>query len=644
MNKQIIILLIFCFISLAPASDNGRYWIFFTDKPAEQSGTRLSEERRSASDRVARRRMMRANYIGEDETDRLVSIGYITELEKMGLRIHRRSRWLNAVSVYLNETSIVELKRLSFVREIKEVKRYIKPQTDPLLKGFLPATSTEDYGPSWNQNNMVGIPFAHELGYHGQGVRIALFDTGFILDHVAFQHLDVIATWDFINGDADVSNQPGDDPHQHDHGTVVLSVIAGYAPGQLIGPAYGSEFLLAKTDHLTEETKTDEDNWIAAAEWAEQMGADIISSSVGYILDYTYEDLDGNTALITKAANMAVEKGISVFVSAGNERFEPWKYILVPGDGYYVNSIGGVRPDGSHWPAGSIGPTYDGRIKPDLAAQSQNVYAVHPGMTDGYISSGGTSVSCPIGAGAGAIMLSARPVLSPIALRDSLIRYASQYHNPDTLIGYGIIDLEKSLKSVVPKPGVIINGFMVNPQEGRNVLQWTAEEEIENDSWIIEHRTEMTGYQIIGEIPGREFAMTAKSYTYYDHDLSGGEIFVYRLSALLQSGVRIIADSAQAESLLPTEMKLFSNSPNPFNTLTRISFGLNVRAAVSIKIFNIRGQQVKTLLENTQLNARYHHYIWDGRNDHGQSLSSGAYYLQLIVDGKQWIRKMIVLR
>jgi hypothetical protein len=441
-----------------------------------------------------------------------------------------------------------------------------------------------------------------------------------------------------------VADEEQDVAGQQDHGTQVLSTLAGYSPGQLIGPAYASQFLLAKTDHLTLETHQDEDNWVAAAEWAENLGADLISSSVGYTLDFSYEDMDGNTTAVTIAADLAAQKGVSVFCGAGNEGLLPWNYIIAPADGDSVIAMGAVTSDGNFLAFSSRGPTYDGRIKPDLVAQGQNVYCVNPRSTDRYSTESGTSYSCPLGAGAGAVLLSINPTLTPMALRDTLIHYASQANNPDTLMGYGIINLEKTVFNMIGEPDVVITMFEATPQPGKNLIQWNAELEIANEKWLITRKTPTTPFVQIGQFEGREFGIDTKTYSFYDFEVKGGESYTYGLAVQFTSGTTRVLDTIQIKSNETSEISLLKNFPNPFNSETKIIFGLPSPQKVKLDIYDISGQRVKSLINNELLEAQYHYTIWDGSNDQNLSVSSGTYFLRLRTEGTQKMMKMLLIR
>ena len=638
------VLFVLIFGAVLSAEEERRYWVYFKDKPETSYEDLSFDPELPITDRALKRRQSRGSGPIYDKADLPLSQEYISVLENSGIEIYHKSRWLNAVSCYFNGVSIEHVKGLSFVVKVVPVRSNINRPLEIFNYESLEKPSLEDYGGSFNQNDMIGVPFAHEMGFHGEDVLIALFDTGFILDHEALRHIDVVDAWDFIYDDGVVEDQEEDVPGQHNHGTQVLSVLAGYGPFNLIGPAFRSQFLLAKTDHLTLENKQDEDNWIAAAEWAEGLGADIISSSVGYILDYTYEDMDGNTAAVTIAADLAVKKGVAVFNSAGNEGRTYWQHIIAPADGDSVIAIGGVTPDGDYWAGSSQGPTYDGRIKPDLAAQGQRTVCVNPNSTDRYTTADGTSVACPLGSGAGAIMLSIMPSMNPMELKDILVKHASQANDPDNLLGYGIIDLEKSIFDLVGEPVVSVSNLEASPRDGNNVLQWTAELEVANDTWIISRRTSTTPFTDIGELPGREFGIGEELYSFYDFRVEGGEEFIYKLSTRFLTGSLLHLDTTQIRSNEPVAVSLSPNFPNPFNPETKIIFGLSSPQQVTLNIYDITGQLVKTLIDNQNLEARYHHIIWDGTNNQNQSISSGTYFLRLNAGGIHKMMKMLYLK
>ncbi len=199
-----------------------------------------------------------------------------------------------------------------------------------------------NYGQSFTQLNQITVPAVHDLGYTGAGITICSMDAGFSnLAHEVFSTMNIIAMWDFVDNDPDVSG--------HSHGTATLSTIGGFKEGQLIGPAFGSDFILARTEDDNSETPVEEDNWIAALEWADSIGVDVTTTSLTYLdydppfPSYTWEDMDGNTALITIAADFAVGLGIFVVNSASNSGYNPNHNTLgAPADGDSVITVGAV--------------------------------------------------------------------------------------------------------------------------------------------------------------------------------------------------------------------------------------------------------------------------------------------------------------
>ena len=240
-----------------------------------------------------------------------------------------------------------------------------------------------DYGTAYDQVAQLRVPELHERGLSGQGVVVAVFDSGFpALSHEVFAGTTILAERDFVNGFDSVRGST------QAHGTSTLSVLGGFREGQLIGPAYGASFLLAITEDARSETPVEEDNWVAAVEWAEALGADVISSSLGYLefdlpfTSYTDRDMDGETAITTRAADSAAERGMVVVTSAGNGGFHPARNTLgAPADGKRVLAVGAVDRNGVRAPFSSVGPTADGRIKPDVAALGLGAKVAHPAST-----------------------------------------------------------------------------------------------------------------------------------------------------------------------------------------------------------------------------------------------------------------------
>jgi len=646
--KLVFTLLIFLSIAAVSQSQGtNRVWIYFKDKGPDSSDLTKITEVPLSSRALQRRERQNINI---DETDLAIYDKYLDTLENLGIKIYRKSRWLNAVSVYLNGNHPENLKNLSFVTAIEPVRTMRNRYTEPDSKLMLTKPAISDYGLSQNQNEMLGIPYIHNLGYSGEDVRVAVFDTGFLLTHEALQHINVIDTYDFIQNDKNVSDEDGDMTGQHNHGTRVLGVLGGYSPGNLIGPAYSAEYALAKTEDVSSETHIEEDNWIAAAEWADSLGADIISSSLGYSEfdkgeeDYTYEDMDGKTTVVTRGANWAVMKGISVFTSAGNEGQSSWYYITAPADGFGVIAMGGVRADETYWPTSSKGPTFDGRIKPDLAAQGQGVYSVVPGTADQYSFGAGTSFSAPLGSGAGALVLNMSPGLNPKELRTIMTTTASLSHNPDNFMGYGIINLEEIAAIVNDEPFVSVQSFSGQPAAGNNKLEWISNVEIRNEEWIISRALENGTIEQVGTLEGEEFNLRPKQYKFIDNNIQGGEKYIYILANRSESDNVTIHDTLNIQSQIPHSVRIISNYPNPFNSTTTISFSLNIKSKIRLEIYDILGNKIKTLINDEVLEAQFYKVIWQGQNNHGVTVASGTYYLFLRSEGGNSWQKLVLVK
>ncbi|MDH3197524.1 MAG: S8 family serine peptidase [Candidatus Krumholzibacteria bacterium] len=432
-----------------------RVWVFF-DGRGEDIGGRLQAAEASLTPK-ARARRLRCRGEGKlvDGRDLPVLPAYVTSLARTGAHVRHTSRWLNAVSVETDAAGVEALVGLPFVARLDVVRSHRAPLPEIVPAPVRPRSSPPsgvapplDYGASAAQLEQIQIPDLHALGYYGNGVWIAVLDAGFNRpDHESFASLRIHAQWDFVNGDSVVADESGQ-MGTGDHGTVVLSTLAGYKPGTLIGPAWDATYLLAKTENTDWERHQEEDDWIAGAEWADSIGADIISTSLGYRSgftngepSYTSEDMDGNTAIVTIGADVAASRGILVVASAGNggAAVAPQNTINAPADGDSVLAVGAVDATGVRWGGSSMGPTWDGRFKPDVMARGLATYCASPTGTNVYTYASGTSLACPLAAGAAALVLESNPTLSNIELRDRLRDTADRSMSPDNAYGWGIV-------------------------------------------------------------------------------------------------------------------------------------------------------------------------------------------------------------
>ena len=398
-----------------------------------------------------------------DVSDLPLEERYIRDVEETGARVRHRSRWFNAVSVEATPAQIERLRALPSVREIELVARFTRhpdgedhrpvERSDgrPSLQKN-GSTVSLNYGPAFNQVAAINVPLVHETGNTGQGIIVGVFDNGFRQpDHEAFSSTTILATYDFV--EHKVSVVPNDPRSSFgSHGVATLATLGGYAPGQVIGPAFGAHFLLARTENDSSETVVEEDNWVAAIEWAESLGVQVTSTSLGYIDYWSWEDMDGRTTIVSRAATMASRRGIVVVCSAGNEGLNSEHNTLTaPADADSILAVGAVHPDGSRASFSSIGPTTSipPRIKPDVMAPGTSIYTASGFSRTSYAITQGTSFSCPLAAGVAAMMLRANPQATPMQIITALKKTASRASSPDNLYGWGIIDAKRAVDAIL---------------------------------------------------------------------------------------------------------------------------------------------------------------------------------------------------
>ncbi len=465
--------------AFAQGEDSVKVWVYLQDKNPLVDGRQRPA---LAESLIGERSLSRRRIKGlptVTEYDRPIADNVLAALSAAGLRVKLTSRWLGAVSGWANQSAINKVAMLPWVDSVRVVRIYRRrAELDdgaalPRITG--PHDDGLDYGLSLGQLAQIKITNAHSAGYDGDGVMIGFLDTGFNPDISAFASTNIVATWDFINDDEDIAD---DDPVQMDHGTKTLSCCAAFAEGEVIGGAYAADYVLAKTELMNDDDiEIEEDWWVAGLEWCERQGADIVSSSLGYPSFYVYADLDGNTAITTKAADIAAAQGVLVVTAAGNEgdsEIRPW--IIPPGDADSALTVGAVYNSGTKVGFSSIGPTADGRIKPDVMAQGSQVWVADD--SDGnYQTASGTSFSTPLVAGACALMLQKNPGLRPYEIIERLRQTASRADTPDNEYGYGIVNLDAAMNlsgGPIAPDGEILYG--PNPFSTRIKFKFSDEE------------------------------------------------------------------------------------------------------------------------------------------------------------------------
>ena len=366
-----------------------------------------------------------------------------------GASIRTTSRWLHALSVAAPAAVLGQLARERWSSHLQPLGRWRLPTTpariDELAAAVLdtcPAGGDPVYGPSEMPYRQLDLRPLTDAGVNGAGVRIAIFDAGFNTLDPAFAGVAVTAQRDFVFGDSIVRDEPNDRPGAQSHGTAVWSLFAGLVPGRLVGIARGASYLLAKTEDIRSETRVEEDNYVAALEWADSIGVDIVSSSLGYLVfdngfSYTPSQINGDVAVTSVAADSAAARGILIVTAAGNNG-PGFRTLVTPGDADSVITVGAEDSLGTITAFSSRGPTADGRIKPDLTAPGFDVCAV-AGTSLGRVA--GTSFATPIMAAAAALVKQLHPPIAPMALRAALRRQATNRAAPDSIRGWGRPDV-----------------------------------------------------------------------------------------------------------------------------------------------------------------------------------------------------------
>ncbi len=384
------------------------YRIYFRDKGENNT------ENVIATDILSEKALERRHKAGipvPDLKDIPVYKTYLDQISTAGFTLHCTSKWMNtALFKSPGPSDISAILDLPFVSDIKIVKKPAKKSSSNDKLNF--KVEKADIPPFDRPLTMIGGNHLHNSGFDGKDILIAVLDGGFIYADEISSLKDlrnrngIKGVWNFVENTGNVYGY-------HNHGTAVLSVLAGNIPGWISGTAPGADYLLLRTEDTFSEFPCEEDFWIAGAEFADSAGADIISSSLGYYsfddpaLNYSYPDLDGNKPFVTRGADVAASKGILVVNSAGNERTHDWQRIICPADGDSVIAVGAVDGDRYISTFSSAGPSSDGRVKPDLATMGVSV----PVQTDPFSveRSSGTSFSCPVLSGMAACLMQAVP-------------------------------------------------------------------------------------------------------------------------------------------------------------------------------------------------------------------------------------------
>ena len=447
----------------APAETRLPVWVYFQElraQPCEACETPITDLA------VARRTQRRTLAGVVDIHDMPLPQECANAITATGATVRVQSRWLNAISALATPAQITALQKLPQVLRVEHVRRgrsiaREEMSTAAPLTQF--ADDTDIYGNAALQVDQIDVRRLHNAGYRGNGIVIGVLDSGFRRVHQAFQSvehpLQVIAEWDFVKNDNNTDIQTGDYATQHKHGTWILGTMAAYLPNQMVGTAYEARFVLAKTEDVATETPIEEDFYVAGLEFVEAHGADVATSSLGYIDWYTQADMNGVTAVTTKAVNIATANGLVCLTAAGNSGHDTnpaTNTLVAPADAMQVLTCGAVNSAGGIANFSSSGPSADGRVKPEILALGEFTSTINSTATSGLSTLNGTSLSTPLLAGAVACVLQARPDFTVDSLRTALFATASQsdasgaHSDPLFVTGYGIMQAFAASQFVTP--------------------------------------------------------------------------------------------------------------------------------------------------------------------------------------------------
>ena len=634
-----------------------KYMVYFKDKgmanqtSLQKTSQAYTETVQSLSKRSIQRRIKHRgadNFVTFEDVP--LYQPYITELENSGAKIWNKLKWFNAVSLYADKDQIAKISSLPFVEKVEAVQTlsYKKDKIEEQSPRSFEKTSLDntglayDYGSSLGQYALSDIPQVHAKGITGDSVVIGILDSGFrwkLIESLVSRK--VIAEYDFVFHDNNTANEAGDVGSQDSHGTSIFSLIGGYKEGKIVAPAFNASFILAKTEDIGSETHVEEDNYAAALQWMDSIGVDITTSSLGYnefdpsTFSYAYSDMNGKTTVVTKAVELAFTQfGISTFTSAGNDGNSPWHYIGAPADGFNVIAVGSVSNSNIKAGSSSFGPSYDGRIKPEIVTQGvlDYVASVSGTSTSAYGTASGTSAAAPIAAGIAAQLLSLYPHLTNVQIRQILLATAGNAASPNNEIGYGLLS---SLKAIsYPNLKKVDQSYSINKCfEGENILSQS----------VVLHLVQ--GVQTV-DLPmsiGQKGVYSTNLPSYNEGDALEF-YFTYsdsNLTSVREPAVgKFSLTSIKYET--PKAYGLEQNYPNPFNPNTTIWYSIQNSRFVSLKVYDLLGNEVTTLVNEEKTPGSYHVEFQAKLGN--RQLASGVYFYVLKVGEKIEAKKMMLLK
>lgn len=527
LNKfYISILFLAVFNSVIYAQFPGKYFVKFSDKngsPYSISNPSAFLSAKSVLRRTTQNIPIHISDLPVNET-------YVSQVQASGATILQRSKWLNGVIVVINNsTQYNAINNLGFVVSNNQINKPLKSIQNDEVVPYIPSmsqkgtsASTYSYGPSLTQISQIGLDCMHNAGLRGNNMLIGVIDSGFeqvninqVFDSLRNENR-IIGTRDIVAGNSSVYED-------HNHGAMVLSCISGNSPGNLIGTAPKSQVYLIRSEDVFSEKIIEEYNWVVAAELADSIGADIITTSLGYTSfdnpsqSHTYADLNGKTSVMSIGSTMAARKGMFVLNAAGNEGGGSWGFIAVPADADSIFSVGAVNASGVKAGFSSVGPTSDGRIKPDISTMGEGAYVCAPGYN--FFAGNGTSFACPIMAGAVACLWQAHPTKTNFQIMQAIKATASKSASPDNQLGWGIPNICAAHQLLSTPTGINQtdkNAFEIFPNPTNGELNIKVDGEIDDVMFS----------DVLGKLQFAQYNMNQRFATFNLSELPNGIYFL----------------------------------------------------------------------------------------------------------------------
>ena len=491
MKKLLLVVAILCIQQ--SFAQNQDAWVIFADK--ENVEASLADPILIMTQEAIDRKTLQGTPI--DERDVPINENYVTQIKNAsGITVLSKSKWMNCVYIIGSQSNIEALLDLPFVTNVEydDTSLNLFPGA-PIENKFALEEANQrinyNYGSAANQIEMLSGDYLHELDYTGEGMIVAVLDAGFpsIDTNPGFQKMRdenrILGTYDF---EARTENVDG----TSSHGFNTSSDIGGFLQDEFVGTAPQASFYFFVTEYTPTETPAEEAWWVEALERSDSLGVDVVNTSLGYRVfdnpnyDYSYEDLNGQTTFSARGANIAFDKGMILVTSAGNGGNTSFPTVGTPGDSPGTLTVGAVSSNGNYASFSSIGPTVDGRIKPDVMAQGASAAVIS--TSGGVDFSSGTSFSSPIMAGVVTCLWQARLQTPNGTIMQIIRESANLYNNPTDEMGYGIPNFEDAyaaLQQLGLEDEFLMSNFALYPNPVTSKINISFPEEISNATFTI---------------------------------------------------------------------------------------------------------------------------------------------------------------